>query len=128
MDSIEALTADPGQGRDARDLEAVRSHIFAALQALARQDPAEMASLSDDPQDRAAQLITAALIARQLVEEMAAALATTALRIEAVPVKADLLELTAKMDALDKAFELVASGIVRSHVRVMPTPEDDDQI
>jgi hypothetical protein len=52
---------------------------------------------------------------------MAAALATTALRIEAVPVKADLLELTAKMDALDKAFELVASGIVRSHVRVMPT-------
>jgi hypothetical protein len=78
--------------------------------------------MPDDPRARAAQLITAALMATQLVEEMVDALAVTSMRIEAVPVKADLLELTARMDALNEAFHLVASGIVRTNAVLKRAP------
>jgi hypothetical protein len=110
------------QGIDARDLEAIGSHVFAALQALDRSGPAENAAMPDDPRARAAQLITAALMATQLVEEMVDALAVTSMRIEAVPVKVDLLELTARMDALNEAFHLVASGIVRTNAVLKRAP------
>jgi hypothetical protein len=123
MESVGRLANKNQQrGADARDLEAVRSHVFAALEALDRLGPAESTAMPDDPRARAAQLITAALMAEQLVGEMVNALASTSARIEAVPVKADLLELAGRMNALNEAFRLVASDIVRTNAWIKPAP------
>ena len=123
MDGVRRLAAEnKRQDREARDLEAVGSHVFAALQALDRRGSAENSTTPDDPRVRTAQLITAALMATQLVEEMVDALAITSMRIEAVPVKTDLLELTARMDALNNAFRIVASGIVRTNALIKQAP------
>lgn len=123
MDRANRLAADRKlQGANMGDLEAVSSHVFAALQALDRHGPAQHASMPNEPSARSAQLITSALMATQLSEEMVGALATTSMRIEAVAVRADLLELTARMDALNQAFLLVASGIVRTNALVKQAP------
>lgn len=123
LERIGRLAADGKQpGADARDLEAAGTHVFAALEALDRHGRTLDAALADDPGARSAQLITAALMAAQLVEEMVGALAAASTRIEAVPVKADLLELTARMDALNQAFQVVSAAIVRSAVALKPAP------
>ncbi len=123
MEGVHQLASEcKRQGRDARDLEAMGSHLFAALQALDRYGPADDATVPDDPRARAAQLITATLMAAQLVEEMVDELATTSMRIEAVPVRADLLALTAKMDALNNAFQFVASAIARTNSQLKRAP------
>jgi predicted lysophospholipase L1 biosynthesis ABC-type transport system permease subunit len=123
LDRIGRLAADNEQsGADARDLAAAGTHVFAAIEALDRHGRTHDDALASDPGALAAQLITAALMAAQLVEEMAGALASASARIEAVPVKADLLELTARMDTLNQAFQLVSAAIVRNHVALKPAP------
>ena len=123
MNGVRRLSAETQQAeRDARDLDAVGSHLFAALQTLDRCGPAQHAAMPDEPNARAAHVITAALMAAQLAEEMVDALAATAMRIEAVPVKADLLELTTRMDALNNAFQLVAEGVVRTNAIIKREP------
>jgi hypothetical protein len=122
MDRASRLMAEEQPGADRRDLEAIGSHVFAALQALDRHGRDQNALIADDPRERTAQLITAALMAKQLMEEMVGALATTSMRIEAVPVKADLLELMARMDALNQAFAVVAAAIVRTNAVITPAP------
>ncbi len=116
------------QRRDVFELEAVSAHLHAALRILDRQEPAEIANVPDSPRARGAQSITATLLALGLVEEMAATLAATSVRIEAVPVKADLLELTVRMNALKQAFRIVVSWIARSNASPIATPLGEDEM
>jgi hypothetical protein len=108
------INSASAQGRDARDLQKVGAHLLAALKSLNRHGPieAEAVAVPTDPPRQDSATVTAVLTVMGAMQEAIAVAELLILKIETGTVRPELVDLVARLRAVDTSMRILAAAVV----------------